>query len=373
MFISKLTLTNFQKHSSLELVFTPGVNYLYGSSDAGKSCIRRAIGFLFFNDPKSDDIRKEGTKNTSVCAVLDSGIEVERVKSSSVNRYVVRKDGVEQTYDSIGGKIPEDVAKILKVGLIQVDDKESLNLNIAEQIALPFLMDKPGSFRLKLFNILTGNDVCDKIQQNLNKEVLSIGRDIKSESEFIEVNTPKLEEVTIQLTAKQQVLGNLKRIKDEVAKKVETYKSLLKLQKDLQRISNDITQTKEALEVIKIIPDITINNIRVMIDTWVRLDNLQSALNENKQARSEAETALLAIKTVKVDTEYLRKKIERLEALKRIKKAFSDSFDQQQSIILNINTTNDNIKVLNKQYKDMLKEAAICPICKQSTENCKDG
>src|SRR5271165_1267211 len=110
MWLKKLTLKNFQKHEDLTLDFTPGVNILYGHSDAGKSCIRRAVGFLFFNDPRTDDIiRKEGTKTTSVCGLLDDDTEVERVKSASVNRYVIRHPGrKDMVYDSIGSEIPEE-------------------------------------------------------------------------------------------------------------------------------------------------------------------------------------------------------------------------------------------------------------------------
>ena len=113
MWLKKLTLKNFQKHENLTLDFTPGVNILYGHSDAGKSCIRRAIGFVFFGDPRTDAvIRKEGTKQTSVTALLDNGNEVERVKSASVNRYIVRvPNEKELVYDSIGAEIPEEVAK----------------------------------------------------------------------------------------------------------------------------------------------------------------------------------------------------------------------------------------------------------------------
>ena len=123
MNVSKIILKNFQKHSDLTLNFTSGVNYIYGSSDAGKSCIRRAIGFLFFGDPRSDDtIRKEGTKVTSVTAILDNGAEVERVKSSSINRYIVRVPGhKELTYDSIGATIPEEVKQILQVDLVEIE------------------------------------------------------------------------------------------------------------------------------------------------------------------------------------------------------------------------------------------------------------
>jgi hypothetical protein len=45
---------------------------------------------------------------------------------------------------------------------IEVDGEE-IYLNSAKQIAMPFLFDKPASFRMKLFNKLTGTDLLDKL------------------------------------------------------------------------------------------------------------------------------------------------------------------------------------------------------------------
>ena len=179
MWIHQLILKNFQKHSDLTLDFISGVNVLYGKTEAGKSCIRRAFSWLFFGIPQGNVIRKENTKKTSVKGILNNGISVERIKSASVNAYILNIPGKkEQRFDSVGRKIPEEIQLALKTSLIEID-KETINLNIADQIALPFLMDESGTFRSKLFNKITGSEITDKVLQDLNKDILKISREEK--------------------------------------------------------------------------------------------------------------------------------------------------------------------------------------------------
>jgi DNA repair ATPase RecN len=409
MWIHKLILTNFQKHSELTLDFTSRVNYIYGPSDAGKSCIRNAIGFLFFGEPSNDSIRKEETKQTSVKAILDNGIEVERIKSASINRYVITKEGNKQVYDSIGAKIPEDVQKILQTSLIEIE-KETLNLNISEQVTLPFLLDQSASFRAKLFNVLTGNDLLDKIIQNTNKELLGIGREIKTNQEFVEVNTPKLntitEEFQIQkqklqsfnslfaiLTQKINVLKSLEllqnslkttlgellstetalqRVKRAPAETVERFKAQIPVLQALEQtnaswgqIRSDLKATEQALIAVRDISQESVDKLKKSIDKWIILDDLKEALDENLRLLKETESAIGAVKAPEMDTQTIRANIVRLQALQTLKKTVSDTFDQVQQVILNINDVSGNVKILDQKYKDLLVEAGCCPTCRQ--------
>ncbi len=150
MWIKKLQLINFQKHSDLKIDFKNGVNVLYGSSDAGKSCIRRAIEWITQNE-SIDGIRKTGTKQTSVSIILDNDIEIERIRSQSINRYIIRQGDDEKVYDAVGKSIPDEVKEVLSIYPIDIDGEE-IYLNSYPQIGLPFLFDKSPSFRMKLFN-----------------------------------------------------------------------------------------------------------------------------------------------------------------------------------------------------------------------------
>lgn len=205
MYLKQLTLKNFQKHSDLTLNFDKGVNIIFGQSDSGKSNIRRAIAWLYdLQSYNEETIRKEGSKKTSVIGLFDNGIEIERIRSSSINRYVTRVPGQkEMEYDAVGKGAPEEVRKLINMSLIEIDDKIKLNLNIAEQISMPFLSDIPGSARLKLFNQLTGNNLIDQLVQNFNKEIINIRRNLTIQENIIIVNQPEIEKLDVIIKDKK--------------------------------------------------------------------------------------------------------------------------------------------------------------------------
>lgn len=372
MFIKKIILNQFQKHEHLELSFTEGVNYLYGQSDAGKSCIRRAIAWVFgFENYSESTIRRTGSKVTSVIVILNNGAEVERVRSATINRFIVRKDGSEKIYDSVGKQVPDEVKAVLQTTLIDVDDKEKpLNLNIAEQIALPFLMDKSPSYRLKLFNKLTGSDLIDKVLQNFNKAILQIGRDIKVEQEFITTNKPKLEEVTIQHAKESSLYDNFKIKREAILKQVDKYNSLFEVHESLRANASQLIMTRIALNDYKVVPEELIGKLKVLIGKFTSLNTIKVAYEINQKNIASTTQVLLSIKECKVDTKSIQSSIERLSKLTSLKKQISDNFDQCQKAILTINDTNGNIKILDTKYTELLKEAKVCPTCKQST--CKE-
>lgn len=370
MWLRKLTLKNFQKHESLTLDFTSGVNYIHGSSDAGKSCIHRAIGFLFFGEPRADAIvRKEGSKQTSVCGLLDNGTEVERVKSATINRYVVRVPGQkEQTYDSIGATIPEEVRQVLQVNVVDID-KDCLNLNMAEQISMPFLTDVPGSYRLKLFNKLTGNDLLDKVIQSLNREILAVGRDLKVENDVVLTNQPLIGKLESEIRTKKIVHDNF----------VEAFKTLNDKARKLQRLQDLYTQietnrqslkaTEDAVGNIKTIDDTRITALKAKLVNLEALDKLKLALNLNTNTIAEVQEALGKIKTPEINLDEMRAKIQKLNELNVLQEKNVHQQAQMGQWEVHLQSITEDLNKKTEQYKMLLKEAGICPTCKaQITE-----
>jgi len=415
MYIQKLVLNNFQQHSHLELNFSPGVNYLVGKTDCGKSTIRRAISFLFFNSPRTDDIRKEGTKTTSVIVTLDNGTDVERVKSASINRYIVRVPGKEElVYDSIGSAIPADVKTILQVSTVEID-KDELNLNIAEQITLPFLMDKSASFRLKLFNKITGNDVLDQLIQNMNKEILLFGREIKTAQEFINTNESNRLTINQQIVKETHLLEITKKSKDLLIGLYDRYKKLKELDTRVTTLQNTKKEVNTLLKGVKLAPDSLITELRGLIDRYtclsqiqaskerimknkmtikenlgcihtisddkikninnsiqrqIGLEDLNEAYKENKLSSEKLKKELMSIKVVDLSRSNIMATIKKHDSLLSLWNRYSKQLALKQSTISSMNGVRDHVKILDKQYIDLLKEAKFCPVCKQSTENC---
>lgn len=419
MYLTELRIRNFQQHENLVINFTSGCNFIVGKSGCGKSTILRAICFLFWNEPHKDSVIRPDKKSdkkraeaTSVIGILDNGIEVEHVKSASVNRYVIRKKGCEEiVYDCIGTSVPDEVKKIFGVGELVVD-KETLNLNMAEQISLPFLYDKSGTFRLKLFNQLTGTDLVDKIVQNMNKEILQIGKDIKVEQEFISTNEPKLQDITQQHQVKAEKLGkfdsmysvlkvniikvqklqelqakiqftndnfssvkdaikNIKIISDEdisiIKKNVERYEAIKNIFASLSEANSKLLKIQEGLINIKEVPQETIGKLKSLIDQYLALDDIKAELDAHKSTQKEAETALAAIKAPKIDLTVLKTKIEHLKVLQELLNKVSISNKDISLIMAKLPELDQQILALDRKYTSTLKEAGCCPVCKRST------
>ena len=109
--LERLRLKNFQRHDHLKV--KPGVQItaIIGDSDVGKSSICRALRWLALNKPRGSGFIRWGEKDCSVKVRID-GVDIERVKDSSGNRYIV--GGKE--YKAIGYDVPPDVASLLALG-----------------------------------------------------------------------------------------------------------------------------------------------------------------------------------------------------------------------------------------------------------------
>jgi DNA repair ATPase RecN len=349
MWLKGLKGKNFQRHVGFDLRFTPGVNVLCGPSGIGKSCIRRAIGFVFFNEPSSDNIiRRRGTKQTSVTAIMDDDIEVERVKSASINRYIVRIPGQEEkVWDSIGAKIPEEVQEILKVRLIEID-KVKLNLNISEQISMPFLTDVAGSTRLKLFNKLTGNELLDVLVGDLNLEIKRSQRSKATEEEQVQKIGPQLELVKGMIAVKTKLFAVLEKAYKEIKADYLTYLKYTEVNNTL--IANEEAQkvAEDARSGLKIISDEVLTDLKDRVDALGTYKTLAAKLALNEEKTKTAQVSLSSIKIPIVDLEQLKKDVAVRDSLLQILEKFTVN-------AVRIVETERNLKVLKMPVIDLVQ------------------
>ena len=364
MFVRILELNNFQKHSHLKLEFSDKLNVLYGDTDAGKSCIIRALKWIFFNEPKGDIIRKEGTKKTSAKVTLDNGVIVEKIKSNSINAYILYKDGEEKRFDAVGKTIPDEIKKALQVTTINVDNEEVI-LNIADQISLPFLIGKSATFRSKLFNKLTGSDIIDKVFQSLNKDILKIGRETKLETEHLKEQQKSLEEVTLQKNKLKKLYSNFKNQFDNLKVLQERYEKAVDLKDKLEVNYCDLQETKVLLSNIKIISNDLVIGLKKDID---KLENYEVLINKLKALNAELENTdeqLNKIRIPKIDIDKLKNDYDKL---KRLKDLYSQLLEVKGVIIdsdSEIHQYKNLITENEKKYKELLKEIKVCPFYKK--------
>jgi len=365
MILRNIKIKNFQKHSHLELDFTPGVNVLYGATDAGKSCVRRAITWVFFNTPSGDVIRKENTKKTSVTIALDNGIIVERIKSQSINAYILQIGKEKKRFDAIGRSVPEEIAKVLKTSLIEING-ETINLNIADQIAFPFLMDKSGTFRSKLFNKLTGSEITDKVLQDLNKDILRILREEKT-----------IQEDLVQKENQQKDMKNeINKLEKKYNEASEQYKDLetkkgrfIKMNDTFNKLNNNKERTKlleqKIIKYQKPLPDI--DELKIKTQRLKDLNNLKNLNDLNKTNTKNLQFRFKNLKKLPETTIEMLKNIwSKLDMFKNLNNKISIRKTKELELKKKKEKTSIVLEKWIERYKNELKTRGICPTCKQT-------
>ncbi len=361
MNILQLELFNFQKHEHLLLNFTKGVNVIVGATDCGKSTIIRAIRWTGYPDQlRGEVVRKTGSKKTSVKITLDSGIIIERIKTSTVNSYKLTIKGEEKEYNATGGTLPSDIQDIIKFIPIEID-QDKIILNIANQIALPFLLDKSGIFRQKLFNKLTGNDRIDSAMQGLNRDILQVGRDEKSVTQQIEELSISLSNIKTQRETAEKLSILFTKKVNEIKVLNDKLTTLAELQVSLNKVNNQLFETKKSIGLIKSIPVDIIKKIKEQI---IKLDNYLTIQKEIKKVNNELNTinkSLLTIKVPTIDIKGLIKGSEKLDILIKWKENLFTINESLQLCIPKVEKYNKEIKDNEEKKKEILKSITICP------------
>ena len=362
--ITKLELKNFQKHDKLELNFDKGINLIKGESGSGKSVVVRALRWIFFNDISSNAIRKQGSKKTVVTVTFDSGPQIERIKSSSINAYIIREGEKETRFDAVGKTIPEEVLEILRTRLISIDGLD-LNLNIDGQFDSPFLIGKEFSatFRAKLFNLLTGNDLQDKIFKDLNKDAIGINRKKKTEEEEIESLTSKKANIKKDLLSKEQDYAVRSKAFKSIVKKYDRYITYVELSEQLTKNKEEQASTRDLLNKLEVIDTKRLTEISKLIDRYETLNRLSKRLFKAQTQINATKDDISKISLINVDFGGLNAKIQRLQTLEDLYIKLMNNTENRLNTKTELKDIKINIETLNKEYDAKIKELNLCDHC----------
>jgi len=302
-------------------------NFIANDIIVHNSCIVEAIRFIQFpRETKGDSYIRQGSKKCSVKITYDNNISIERVKSKTVNQIIVTlPNGEVKEYTAFGkGEFPEDLQTILQLLPVTID-KESINLNILGQFDGHFLLDKSDTFKLKFFNYLTGSDVIDKVMQDLNKDILSCGREIKTNEEQLTNLKSSLNSTNVQYNEHKVKLDKVNSLYGQIIKLQEKQTQLQQLSKQLQD-----------------------NEVLIKNDT-IKLQNLAKAKQVNITQLKELNTKLQDLKGHQSDLQTLNASIN-IDQAKLNAKDSINKIDISQLKVLN-----DKLKFLSKAKLDLEK------------------
>jgi hypothetical protein len=408
-------IINFQKHEDLTVPFTDGLNVMTGESSTGKTGVYRSLEWLYgFSSISFEDLRREGSDSTSVIAKLKSGFEVEKYRTNSTNRYLLRKEGCkEEVYDNVGINVPEKIRQVLGFDVLEFD-KINLNVNFASQDDLNFIFDAkiPASFNAKLFNFLTGNSILDQVFQACNKENFNINRDLKALEGQIDKQVEDVELCTKQYTELNARLQNVKEIYAQIEDKLIIYDELKKLAtklkenkeakdfvsyklskivkisedkikelqdkairlKELLIINSKLTSVYHSLQQVienqkKIkIPDVNFEDLKQKATIVSELALLKAKLQTNKSGREKVDFLKSKLKIPAINLDVLKDKVTILNELSNLSKKMISNKKDTENITLQ---KTENAILLGKlitQLKETWSNLEFCEKCKPIAE-----
>lgn len=240
IFITKLELKNFQSHENTTLEFHRGLNVIVGNSDSGKTAILRAIKWALYNEPLGDYFIKQGEKDVSVTIYFNTKAIVRRYRSSSKNTYYLKKsDGEEYTFDGFGQKVPKEIIDEIEMDKINLDEKSTSIINIAEQLEGPFLLNEKSSLRASAIGRLVGvNYIDDALRETIRdkKQITSKAKDLYLEKKALEKDLKEFE----YLDKAESDLNKLKELRKTIDKKQDRLNKITLLNKNFKNIKENI-------------------------------------------------------------------------------------------------------------------------------------
>lgn len=411
-YLSRLILENIGLHEIFSCNFNKSINVISGASGVGKSWIIRAIKSVLFNRPAIDSLRRTGSKKSSITLVYSDGVEIERNFSKSINRYTLRVPNQdEKVFDSVGRDVPEEIQQLVSAYPIKIDSS-TFYLPLQDQFRNQwFLFDEniAGATKNKLFNLLTGNDVLDNLFKDLNKDILAEGRSIKHLEKDLEDKQSQLDNVTLQLNEKTNVLGNVQEMLTKLNQNYtqftqvnEKYEKLQNLKNDcreidtkiatlksiknnrLEKISDTIStialiRTKHAqfqeiasklgltitsLSEVKITPNT--DEIEKCIDYFTSVKDICRKINENNVKLQQIDKNIKAVPMVpKKIAEFplLQSTIDNLSKIMDINTKLKALYENRAKLDTKIESLQIEINKGEKEFKSVLKEAGVCPLC----------
>lgn len=368
MKILKVHICNFQKHANLKLDFNSNINVITGLTDCGKSGIFRALEWVCnFSNISESDYRKEGTKETSVKIWLDNSFQIERVRSNTINRYILSQDDSEdKIFDNFGRNTPEEIAEVLGISTIDIEN-EHINLNFANQDQLNFLLDSTYSdtFKAKLFNKLTGNEVLDVLFKELNKESLRFNREIKETEENLKRQEEQLSEYSLSYKSLKKKLCMVTEQYEKVKEEIEIYEHLKDLSDKLKVNQEQENEVKDKVSQIKIVSDKKLKDLKKQAEDLKVIQELSyelEAINDNLKSLSNKKKE---IKIVNVDFNKLKDTVNCIESYKNMYDNLQDNNEKIKTVLSNKTTVLQNRTKLEKELNEIWKEQKICPLCKK--------
>ncbi|WP_078391438.1 AAA family ATPase [Shouchella patagoniensis] len=253
--IVSVRLENFQSHLDTAVNFDSGLNVIVGQSDSGKTAVLRGIRWALFNQPRGTDFLRVGADFVRVTVILDTGVAIVRERTSSKNRYVIKKqDSEDLVLEGFGSQVPEEVIQAHQMRAFRIDSDHEWQLQIAQQLDGPFLLEQTGSLRAKTIGRMSGAHYLDMAIRDTSKDVYSLSQRTKQK----ELEVKEATEALIPFERLEQDKNQLDKafLRLEKAKAAQERLAMLKqLGSKFDRVNTERSMIKDKLKLVQNLRD----------------------------------------------------------------------------------------------------------------------
>lgn len=260
MTITSLELFNFQRWDHLLLELDPSVTTLVGFSDAGKSTVLRALGWLAFNQPSGDAFIHWGCKFAKVRALVEDHL-LTRVRGKS-NAYIL--DG--QRFDALGREVPPAVVQLLNVQAINfqfqhdahfwlADSPAQISRNLNQVVNLQEIDEVLGRAATEVRKARATVEVCEsrldsaRTKKQGLKWVVEFDRQLQ-QAETTETRLVAIRRKALVLRSCLQKLASLARTKDNAFQAQQNLSKVVQLGERLLQVRHRRLDLQSRLQTI---------------------------------------------------------------------------------------------------------------------------
>ncbi len=347
--IKSLIIENFQSHLKSELTFSNGINVITGQSNHGKTSILRALGWVVSNRPQGLAFKSSFSDKKDTCKVTleINNQKIIREKSTTINQYQIGSS----LFSTIGNDIPSEVSSAINMS----------EINIQGQFEKHFLlMDSPGEVG-RTINKIVKLDSIDELISNISSKVNSTNKEI----DIIKKDVDKL---YLDLE-KFKDFDNIEKLVNEL---IDYDTKITNNNNIINSLNHIVTSISETDTIIKNIEheyagiEEKINNLE---QNWVNyntnikianeLDKLIKSISLEGKTISENEDIVKDEEAVQIFETEMTKFI----SVKDVHFRITNIVNEWESFTDIIKKIEKQIDKEEEEFKKILKEAGMCPLC----------
>lgn len=349
--LERLRLKNFLIHEDLEVLFTKGLNVIFGHGNKGKSTIFRALRLLYMNDPPRGAEKRFQNWSTDVPFEIESidsnGQRLKRVG----DRYFINDIPLKAFKNA-----PQDITTLFPIRL--------KDANFQNQHDKHFLIWETGGSVSKKFSAIMNMEERELLIKEIRSESTDINAEIKN---LVKLNS-ECERTIERLKCVDDIMEDAMKLEKihnhalELKSRIDLlFTCIFRLEK-CETEKNKFDKLKDILIQFKGLK--SFNESRMELKK--RISNLEYAI----ECMEKCEKIIVKYNVVAIDE--LRADIAKLEKLRRKTIDVRFFMHSLEKIIIQVDKLEKrkifveaDLKRTKEKFESEMKKLGYCPFCKQ--------